>query len=121
MSIQSSGNNSQPGATVTGTPVKSVGVSGNAPTPPTSGTVAVAPSTTPTADQVHKSVDTINKSIQSSIPSIEFATDPDSKRMVVKVIDQQTNEVIMQIPNQEVIDMSQSLDKLQGLLVKLKA
>ena len=119
MSIQSIGNNAQPGTPITGSTIKSDATSGVSTPSATVGANPAQPA--PTTDQVQKAVDTLNKSIQATVPSIEFATDPDSKRMVVKVIDQQTNEVIMQIPNQEVIDMSQSLDKLQGLLVKLKA
>jgi len=118
MSIQSVGNNAQPGVIIGNNAGKTDAIPGTA---SASATDAPISKTVPTTEQVNKAVDALNKSIQASVPSIEFATDPASKRMVVKVIDQQTNEVIMQIPNQEVIDMSQSLDKLQGLLVKLKA
>jgi flagellar protein FlaG len=41
--------------------------------------------------------------------------------MVVKVIDRETQDVIRQIPSQEMLDLAQALDKLQGLLIKQKA
>ena len=50
-----------------------------------------------------------------------FSIDPDSKHVVVKLIDQQTKEVLRQIPNEEVLELSKSLDKLQGLLIKHSA
>ena len=118
MSIQSIANTAQPGVATNSSAIKTDAIPGSTSVPVPGAPATKAP---PTAEQINQAVDALNKSVQASVPSIEFATDPTSKRMVVKVIDQQTNEVIMQIPNQEVIDMSQSLDKLQGLLVKLKA
>lgn len=76
---------------------------------------------TPTQAQITKAVQDLNKSVQTSTPGLEFSLDATNNQMVIKVVDQETNKVLMQIPNQEIIDMSQSLDKLQGLLVKLKA
>jgi flagellar protein FlaG len=53
--------------------------------------------------------------------SIQFSIDDDTGRTIVKVIDKETDEVIRQIPNEEVIAISKALDKLQGLLVKQTA
>jgi len=87
-------------------------------TNPTSSTPSTA---APNAAQLSQAVHDINKSVQSSIPGLEFSMDTSNTRMVVKVVDQSNNQVIMQIPNEDVIQMSQSLEKLQGLLIKLKA
>jgi flagellar protein FlaG len=121
MSIQSIGNNAQPGVATNNSATKTDATLGTVSTSAVPASGSITSKAPPTTEQVNKAVDALNKSVQATVPSIEFATDATSKRMVVKIIDQQTNEVIMQIPNQEVIDMSQSLDKLQGLLVKLKA
>jgi flagellar protein FlaG len=40
---------------------------------------------------------------------------------VVKVIDQQTKEVIRQVPTQEVLEISKAIDRAQGLLIRQQA
>ena len=39
----------------------------------------------------------------------------------MKVVDASTDEVIRQIPSEEIISIAKALDKLQGLLVEQKA
>ena len=80
-----------------------------------------AAKTQATRDQVDSAVKDINKALQSSSQGLEFSIDPDSKHVVVKLIDQQTKQVLRQIPNEEVLEISKSLDKLQGLLIKQSA
>jgi len=76
---------------------------------------------TASADQINKAVKSINKTVQASAPNIEFSVDHDTDKLIVKIIDQQTKQVIRQIPNEEVIEIAKSLDKLQGLLIKQSA
>ena len=40
---------------------------------------------------------------------------------MVKVIDRETEDIIRQIPSQEMLDLAKALDKLQGLLIRQKA
>ncbi|MBI5781110.1 MAG: flagellar protein FlaG [Rhodocyclales bacterium] len=56
-----------------------------------------------------------------SSAGIQFTIDQDFERMVVRVIDTSTKEVIRQIPSKEMLEIAQALDKLQGLLVHQKA
>lgn len=72
-------------------------------------------------DQINNAVKSINKTVQASVPNIEFSVDHDTDKLIVKIIDQQTKQVIRQIPNEEVIEIAKSLDKLQGLLIKQSA
>jgi len=72
-------------------------------------------------EQLSKAVESINKTIQAVGQNIEFSVDDDSKQVIVKVIDQQTKQVLRQIPNEEVLEIAKSLDKLQGLLIKQTA
>lgn len=53
--------------------------------------------------------------------SIQFSVDDKSGRMVIKVIDSQTDEVLRQIPSEEALSIASALDKLQGLLIKSQA
>jgi len=52
---------------------------------------------------------------------LRFSMDEDSGKLIVRVVDTATKEVIRQIPSEESLAISQSIEKLQGLLVKQKA
>ena len=41
--------------------------------------------------------------------------------MVVRVVDSETRKVIRQMPTEDMLAMSKALDRLQGLMVHLKA
>ncbi|MBC3870271.1 flagellar protein FlaG [Undibacterium oligocarboniphilum] len=92
----------------------------NLTTPQSSGLITPVTSASKTTDTnaVDKAVADINKVIQSLSQNLQFSVDKDSKRVVVKVIDQQTNQVLRQIPSEEALEISKSLDKLQGLLIR---
>jgi flagellar protein FlaG len=70
---------------------------------------------------VRQATDTINRFMASASRSLAFSVDDDSGKIVVKVIDPSTKEVIRQFPSEEAIAISKSLDKLQGMLVDDKA
>lgn len=63
----------------------------------------------------------INKSMQALGQNLEFSVDPDSDRTIVKVIDQDTKEVIRQMPTPEALEIAKALDRVQGLLIRQKA
>jgi len=101
-----------------------------APSTPAAGHVATpaAAESTTQADQgvaqredVKSAVERANKVVQASARDIEFSLDDSSGSVVVKVVDQATKQVIRQIPSQEMLQIAQALDHLQGLLVKQKA
>ena len=69
-------------------------------------------------EQVSKAVQEINKTIQAASQNLEFSVDTEENKVIVKVIDQQTKQVLRQIPTEEALDIAKSLDKLQGLLIK---
>lgn len=75
----------------------------------------------PSTDQVKQAVQDINLSLQSLSQGLEFSIDTDSNRTVVKVIDQQTQELIRQMPSQEALDIAKMLDQVLGKLIREKA
>lgn len=82
---------------------------------------AEASQKTYTREQVNQAVEAINKTIQSASQNLEFSVDGDTSGVVVKVVDQQTRQVLRQIPTEEALEIAKSLDKLQGLLIKQTA
>ncbi len=77
--------------------------------------------TAPTLEQVTQAVQNINKSLQTLSQDLVFSVDTDSKRTIVKVVDQKTHEVIRQIPSTEALEIAKALDTVKGLLVKQQA
>jgi flagellar protein FlaG len=58
---------------------------------------------------------------QAEVNSVEFSLDSESGRVVVKIIDSATQEVVRQIPMEEMLALAKALDKFQGLLFHTKA
>lgn len=90
------------------------------------GSAATAPGKAAAADKetdtgLKQAVDRINQSLPPSNQGIEFAIDEDSERVIVKVVDRETREVLRQMPTQEALDIAKALDRTQGLLIKLEA
>ncbi|MBV6470479.1 flagellar protein FlaG [Nitrospirales bacterium NOB] len=53
-------------------------------------------------------------------PRLEFSIDPDLDRVVVKVMNGESGEVIRQIPQQEIIELAKRLESPTGLLLHHK-
>lgn len=75
----------------------------------------------PTAAELDKAVKDINNTINALSQNLEFTVDTDADRVVVKIIDLSTKEVLRQIPTEVTLEISKSLDRLQGLLIKQQA
>lgn len=75
----------------------------------------------PSFGQLNQVVNQINQNIQAVNKNIQFSLDQQSGRVVVKVMDTQTNEVIRQIPSKEALALADALGKLQGIIIQQKA
>lgn len=76
---------------------------------------------TPSPAEVAQAVRNINKAMVGQSQGIEFSIDSDSKRTIVKVVDQKTKEVLRQIPTQEALEIAKALDQMRGLLIHQQA
>lgn len=79
------------------------------------------PTPAPTAQQVKDAVKNINEAMRAQAQGVEFSVDAESEKMVVKVIDQETKEVLRQMPSEEALAIAKALDRAQGLLIRQKA
>lgn len=71
--------------------------------------------------ELKKAVDKINEKAQQVMRELKFSMDDNSNRVVIKVIDQNTKEVIREIPPEAVLHTADQIDTLQGILLKEKA
>ena len=82
------------------------------------------PANVPSSEQLKQAVSQLNKASQDNTQGLEFSIDNDSKRTVVKVIDQTTKEVLRQIPTQAALEMAKALESKSstaGLLIQQTA
>ncbi len=84
---------------------------------------APAPAPQPAQDprQVARAVEVLNRAMTALSREVEFTSDQQTGHTVVRVLDRETQEVIRQIPSQEVLSITHALDRLQGLLFQQKA
>lgn len=75
-----------------------------------------------TSDEVlEEAVTHLKEYLQNINRNLEFSIDKDSGRTLVKVIDADTDEVIRQIPSEDIVRMSRNLEDASGLLVDARA
>ena len=72
-------------------------------------------------EDVESAVKKANQVVQASVRDLEFTVDDSSGKTVVKVVDRATKEVIRQIPSDEMLAIAESIERMQGLLVKQQA
>lgn len=68
--------------------------------------------------ELTSAVDQLNDTAKLFNTQLQFSVDPSTGRRIVKVTDSSTNEVIRQIPAEDVLRLSKAIDDFKGLLVK---
>jgi flagellar protein FlaG len=91
------------------------------PAPPAPGQAARQAQPSPTAEAVRQSARQINAFLKSSSAGIEFVVDGQSNKVIVRVVDSETKQLIRQMPSEETLAISQALDRVTGLLLKQRA
>jgi flagellar protein FlaG len=71
----------------------------------------------PTPVQVERAVEEVNASLEMRSVGLQFEIDKDTDKVIVKVIDRTSGEVIRQMPSEEVVRIAKLLGKVPGLLV----
>jgi flagellar protein FlaG len=67
-----------------------------------------------------KQADKLNQVMDLFNYSIRFTLDDESKRMVVKVVNSETDEVVRQIPPKEMLQLMNRLDQVVGVILDEK-
>lgn len=84
-------------------------------------TTAATEQTEVSRDQVESAVSTIQEFVQSVRRNINFSVEDTSGRVVVKVTDSTSGDVIRQIPSEEALQLAESLEEVRSLLFKAEA
>lgn len=75
----------------------------------------------PNREQVLAAVTDMQDFVQATHHNIQFQLDEDSGRMLVKVTERDTGEVIRQIPSEEAVRLAESLSEIRSLLFSAEA
>lgn len=71
--------------------------------------------------ELSEALESINKALRQQSPDLEFSVDEDTDRTIVRVVDKETKEVIRQMPTREALEISKAIERMQSLMVNLKA
>ncbi|MCV9919370.1 flagellar protein FlaG [Pseudomonas sp. BT-42-2] len=81
---------------------------------------AKEPSAVTDVEKVRSAVSEIEKFLSSTRRNLEFSTDEESGKIVVKVIASETGELIRQLPSEEALRIANSLSDVNSLLFDAK-
>ena len=70
--------------------------------------------------ELEKTIVNINKMIESMDTSLQFYIHKDSGRIAVKVINNKSKEVILEIPSEEILNLAAKLNDTTGLIIDKK-
>ena len=95
---------------------------------PASATTAPPPASTPDSatapvdmQEIRAALAEVQQTLAPVARNLLFSLDEDSGKTIITVVDSSTDEVIRQIPSEELVAISKALGKLQGLLIKQEA
>ena len=72
-------------------------------------------------EAVEDAVKQIKQFLKYSPANLEFTLDQASGRVLLRIIDSQTKELLLQVPSDEVLAIARALDRFKGLFVQEKA
>lgn len=67
-------------------------------------------------EPIESVVSDLNQLVQSLHRELQFSVDNDSGETVIKVVDRETDEVLRQIPNDEVLQLRKRLEETAGAI-----
>lgn len=76
----------------------------------------------PSPEELRNAVETLNKAMQQSNQNLQFSVDNETDKVVVKMVDTSTGQLIRQFPSEETLAISRGIEQFQqGLLLKQQA
>jgi len=85
--------------------------------PPIAGQSRSEPRGVQSPQALRQALEDINQSAKSLNSSVQFSLDTRAAQPVVRVVDNETGQLIRQIPSEEVLALREALDRIVGLLI----
>ena len=80
-------------------------------------TAAAAPDDTLASVETSAAIGELVDALKTTSIGLRFEIDDATHRVITKVVDKETGELIRQMPTEEVLRIARAIDKLQGLFV----
>jgi flagellar protein FlaG len=71
--------------------------------------------------QVEQAVRELNASLQARSVGLQFEVDEDTDKVIIRVVDRDSGELIRQIPSEEAVRIAKMLGRAPGLLMDRSA
>ena len=71
--------------------------------------------------EIDRVVQKAGEVVESIDPRLKFEIDDDTERVVVKIVNRESGEIIRQFPPEEVLELDKYLSGLKGLLLEERA
>jgi flagellar protein FlaG len=68
--------------------------------------------------KIDRAATKVNEVLSSADPQLKIHVDDETERVVVKIVEQESGEVIRQIPPEELLELEKYLSSPKGLLVQ---
>jgi flagellar protein FlaG len=84
---------------------------------------AVAPAAAaqqPSRDAVESAVQAANAALEAQDQSLQFIIDPDTRSVVVRLVDTRNNEVLRQVPSEEMLAIAKAIDRMELPLLRTR-
>lgn len=66
-------------------------------------------------EQVQQAIERMKQSIKPELSNtLEFQVDQSSGRTLIRIMDAETQTIVRQIPSQEMLEIAQAIDRMQG-------
>ena len=73
-----------------------------------------------TAQKIQRQVDHMNKLFEVNYTSVKFNVHEDTERLMIRVVDRKTEEIVREIPSEEFLDMVSRMVDYMGFMVDQK-
>ena len=73
-----------------------------------------------TEEQIEEGVETLNESVQALHKNLKFQIHEESERMQVQVVDVIEDEILKELPPEEVLDMLGRIQEMVGIIIDEK-
>jgi flagellar protein FlaG len=67
-------------------------------------------------EEMQEVIDVANAALKNANNSLQFQIDESLEQPIVSVVDQDSGEVIRQLPSEEIVRISRSIDSMRGVL-----
>lgn len=86
-------------------------------TAPETDSALLQPARSAEIEKTRQAVQDIERMMKLFSRNLEFSMDDAGNRAVMRIVDQETKEVIRQVPSKEAMEIARALEKIQSLLL----